>query len=211
MSEYMIVPTDSIDATADAIKVKLGSQNDLVWGQDGFADAVDAIPTGGGGTHSASGDITVVSDISITAEDPQSVIFPGLQLSFQPDYLCLWYDLDEYKAAGSSAPLNCFIQVIRNPTTFPPIRMSSSLSTLSACANSDYLFFMPNSKGNCSDSLTNGYAATWSASALVNLSVSSGWSVNSDGTLTVSNGTTGTALGVLLIKAGTWHYYALKG
>lgn len=50
MAEYMIVPTDSIDATADAIKAKLGSQNDLVWGQDGFADAVAAIPTGDGGS-----------------------------------------------------------------------------------------------------------------------------------------------------------------
>ena len=47
MAEYMIVPTDSIDATADAIKAKLGSQNDLVWGQDGFADYVDDIPSGG--------------------------------------------------------------------------------------------------------------------------------------------------------------------
>lgn len=47
MSEYMIVPTDSIDATADAIKEKLGSQNDLEWGQDGFASYVEDIPSGG--------------------------------------------------------------------------------------------------------------------------------------------------------------------
>ena len=47
MAEYMIVPTDSIDATADAIKAKLGSQNDLVWGQDGFAEYVEDIPSGG--------------------------------------------------------------------------------------------------------------------------------------------------------------------
>ena len=46
MSEYMIIPTDSIDATADAIKAKLGSQNDLEWGQDGFADAINAISVG---------------------------------------------------------------------------------------------------------------------------------------------------------------------
>ena len=47
MAEYMIVPTDSIDDTADAIKAKLGSQNDLTWGQDGFASYVEDIPSGG--------------------------------------------------------------------------------------------------------------------------------------------------------------------
>jgi len=46
MSEYMIVPTDSIDDTADAIKTKLGTQNDLTWGQDGFASYVEDIPSG---------------------------------------------------------------------------------------------------------------------------------------------------------------------
>lgn len=46
MSEYMIVPKDSIDDTADAIKTKLGTQNDLTWGQDGFASYVEDIPSG---------------------------------------------------------------------------------------------------------------------------------------------------------------------
>ena len=211
MSDYSIVPNAALTATADAIRTKSGSQATIEFDHNtGFKDAVDAIP-GGGGTHSASGSITVVSDISITAEDPQSVNFPGLQLPFQPDYLCVWYDLDEYKTAGSNAPNYNFILVIRNLTTFPPIRLSTTVSTVSACANSDYIFFTTHSKSSCSDSLLNGYAATIAASCFVNLSLSSGWSVNSNGTLTVSNGTTGAVLGNFKITAGTWHYYALKG
>lgn len=199
-----------LTSVANAIRTKGGTSASLAF-PAGFVQAIGDIPTGGGGTHSASGDITVVSDISITTEDPQSVNFPGLQLQFQPDYLCLWYDLDEYKAAGRVVPLYCFILVIRNQTTFPPLRISSSLSTLSAGENSDYLFFITYSYASCSDPLANGNAASVAGACFVNLSVSSGWSVNSDGTLTISNRTNGTTLGAYSIKAGTWHYYALKG
>lgn len=50
MAEYYIAPKSSFDATADAIREKTGSQATIEWTEDGFADAVDAIPTGGGGT-----------------------------------------------------------------------------------------------------------------------------------------------------------------
>ena len=43
MSNYSIVPNAALAATADAIKAKLGSQNDLEWGQDGFATYITNI------------------------------------------------------------------------------------------------------------------------------------------------------------------------
>ena len=49
MAEYYIAPKSSFDATADAIREKTGSQATIEWTQDGFADAIEAIPTGGGG------------------------------------------------------------------------------------------------------------------------------------------------------------------
>lgn len=49
MAEYYIASKSSFDATADAIREKTGSQATIEWTQDGFADAIAAIPSGGGG------------------------------------------------------------------------------------------------------------------------------------------------------------------
>ena len=46
MAEYYIAPKSSFDATADAIREKTGSQATIEWTEDGFADAIDAIPGG---------------------------------------------------------------------------------------------------------------------------------------------------------------------
>ena len=56
MPEYCVIPTAALSATADAIKAKTGSAEDIEFTQDGFADAVAAIPTApvarGTGTNS---------------------------------------------------------------------------------------------------------------------------------------------------------------
>jgi len=46
-NEFYIVPTASLDATADAIRAKTGSQASIEYTQAGFADAIDDIPSGG--------------------------------------------------------------------------------------------------------------------------------------------------------------------
>ena len=47
MAQYYIVSKDSIDASADAIRSKTGSQADIEWdGNDGFASAIAQIPSG---------------------------------------------------------------------------------------------------------------------------------------------------------------------
>lgn len=43
MSDYVVVPLSALSATADAIKEKLGTQEDIEFTIDGFKDAVDAI------------------------------------------------------------------------------------------------------------------------------------------------------------------------
>lgn len=46
MAEYYIAPKSSFDATADAIREKTGSQATIEWTEDGFADAIEDIPSG---------------------------------------------------------------------------------------------------------------------------------------------------------------------
>lgn len=45
-NEFYIVPEAALDATADAIRAKTGSQASIEFTQDGFADAIDDIPSG---------------------------------------------------------------------------------------------------------------------------------------------------------------------
>ena len=65
MAEYYIAPKSSFDATADAIREKTGSQTTIEWTENGFADAVGAIPTSAGVsevTVSTAGDVTQALD-----------------------------------------------------------------------------------------------------------------------------------------------------
>lgn len=47
MTEYYIAPKTSFDATADAIRAKIGSQTSIEWTEDGFADAIEEIQSNG--------------------------------------------------------------------------------------------------------------------------------------------------------------------
>lgn len=54
---------NAFEATADAIRDKLGTDLPLVWDTDtGFADDVEQIPTGGGGTPKVTAMIGFASD-----------------------------------------------------------------------------------------------------------------------------------------------------
>lgn len=48
MPDYYAVPTSALTSTADAIREKLGTEEEIEFTQDGFKDAVDAIEAGGG-------------------------------------------------------------------------------------------------------------------------------------------------------------------
>lgn len=45
MSDYFIAPRTSFVATSDAIREKTGSQDGIVWGQDGFASTLNSLTT----------------------------------------------------------------------------------------------------------------------------------------------------------------------
>lgn len=68
-NEFYIVPKASLDATADAIREKTGSQESIEYTQDGFADAIEEIPSGGGGSSTATFTATPASsDATISFE-----------------------------------------------------------------------------------------------------------------------------------------------
>lgn len=73
MSDYSIVPNAALTATANAIRTKSGSQATIEFDHNtGFADAVDAIPTGSGGLSVATFTATATATdatISFTAGD----------------------------------------------------------------------------------------------------------------------------------------------
>lgn len=67
MAEYYIAPKTSFDATADAIREKIGSQATIEWTQDGFADAIEEI----GGDNRE--DLTVPKDVDFIDFDGRLV------------------------------------------------------------------------------------------------------------------------------------------
>ena len=164
--------------------------------------------TGGGGTHSASGNIVIPQDIVVSQSGTPTVLFPGLQLPFVPDYLVLWIDKADYEA-GANVSVTPFIEVTRKHDTYPPFRFTNAESTVSIYENEDYFFRITNTKGTCTDpAVSGGYGISVSILVLINLTSSPGWAINSNGTLTVGTAHSG---GDLTISAATWHYYALKG
>jgi len=71
-NEFYIVPKDSLDATADAIREKTGSQASIEFTQEGFADAIEDIEIG-----------YTLEDIA-SANIPGDIVFSG---TFLPPYL----------------------------------------------------------------------------------------------------------------------------
>ena len=73
MAEYYIAPKTSFDATADAIREKIGSQATIEWTQDGFADAIEEIQSGGY-------TLEQISSPKFLAMTTQNVVFTGTSL-----------------------------------------------------------------------------------------------------------------------------------
>lgn len=69
MAEYYIAPKSSFDATADAIREKTGSQATIEWTEDGFADAIEDIPTGGGGGWQRPSDWPDYSKVALSGTE----------------------------------------------------------------------------------------------------------------------------------------------
>lgn len=203
MSLYL---ADSADLTsvANAIRTKGGTSASLAF-PAGFVSAIDAIPTGGGGGNAQfeSGTITVASNKNV----PNSgMLFPGLQLSFVPDYLEIWLDRDSFNAIETPSN-NYFYRIIacRTQETYPPYRFSSTKAGDTTIFSGDWWFGYGSNVGAFSSPLS-GYGITnWGA--IVDISARPAWSVNADGTLTIARFSSATPG----LYAGTYHYIAYKG
>ena len=200
----------SIVETPDAhggtvIEINATVQNDVQVDQNG---SIILPTTQGGGSsdvHSASGDITVVSDIVVSAGGTPSAVFPGLQLPFIPDFLWLWQDPTDYQTNGVA--FSPFVMAVKKFPNVLPFRHSASLTSYSTYANRTHLFFSTTNRSTSTDpAYPGGYCVT--TFVCMNLDVSPGWNMNNDGTITVSTNNGGADN---TIKAGTWHYQALKG
>ena len=69
MAEYYIAPKSSFDATADAIREKTGSQATIEWTEDGFADAIEDIPTGEGAVWTRPSDWPNLDALDISGDN----------------------------------------------------------------------------------------------------------------------------------------------
>ena len=79
MSDYSIVPNAALTATADAIRTKSGSQATIEFDHNtGFKDAVDAIPSGGGGPDLSNDTVTAATLlVGETAHDSSGTAITG--------------------------------------------------------------------------------------------------------------------------------------
>lgn len=79
MSDYSIVPNAALTATADAIRTKSGSQATIEFDHNtGFKDAVDAIPSGGGGPDLSNDTVTAETLlVGETAHDSSGTAITG--------------------------------------------------------------------------------------------------------------------------------------
>ena len=85
MSDYSIFPNAALTATADAIRTKLGSQTSIAFDYNtGFADAVDAISTDGGG----GGVINVHTFYAIPATTAYTLSFEVGYFTMPDPYFC---------------------------------------------------------------------------------------------------------------------------
>lgn len=190
-----------LTSVANAIRTKAGIDYDILF-PDEFIEEIAAIPTGGSVT-AATGEIVVASDVS-SPSSSQSFTFPGLALSFQPDFL--WISLDHDSWDDLSAPSNALYCVVAiKKTACPPFRVTASMSTDDYTGQGDYLFIpwraVAQAGATSSDVGVNVGAVT------IDDTRYQYWDITSDGKFKYgrysSSGTTP-------LYAGTYRYFAMK-
>lgn len=165
---------------------------------DGYADLVDAIQTGGGGSvTAATGEITLVSNFALTTT-PQ--IFPGLQLPFVPNFFRFFMTLESWNAMdGHSSGLYDFM--IDDKTIIPPRRITATETTEGLTG--DNALFVSASVGT-NTGATSGY--TLSNGSYYPQTYSDKFYFDSDGHLYVGRYSSASTS----IYAGTYRYFAFK-
>ena len=203
MADLVYMARSAWTALLDSIRSKGGTSALMAAAQ--AKAAVEAIETGGGGGNAQfeSGTITVASTVSV----PKSgMLFPGLQLSFVPDYLEIWMDRDSFDAIETPVN-NYFYRIVahRTQATYPPYRFSTTASGDTTIFSGDWWFEYGSNVAAFSSPLSGYGMSSWST--IVDISARPAWNVNADGTLTIARFSSATPA----LYAGTYHYVAYKG
>ena len=158
----------------------------------------------GGGLASATGTVTVLSEVAGPTAS-QSLVFPGIQLDFQADFIFVCLDNTSTAAIKSTATNNhlywCFCA---DRSLLPIIRVNSS-STSDAFPSDLKYMAVGGTSFSTDQTAPNGYGVAGS-SPLVEARAQH-WSLNADGTFSYGQlqSQSGTAL-----NPGTYRYFALK-
>ena len=198
ISRLQTAKADIADAIADkGVTVPSGST------LDDFADLIDAIQTGGGGgITAATGEITLATDVAAPSSNSASVLFPGLDLDFKPDFL--WITMTEASFQSLTTVSNHIFGVIAmKKTAMQTMRYGTNSSTASLTKDTVFMAFV--SATTTTDS-SNGYMENGVSMISLNSVNNEYWKLNDDGTFNFgANGSS--RLGWY---AGTYRYVAAK-
>lgn len=205
MPDYYVVPTSALASTADAIREKLGTEEEIEFTQDGFKDAVDLISTGGAfNSNIEAGTFEVASNISTTV----SGVIVSIGFSGHPDILYCWYDkqdfIDRETYTGGWWRFALIKNNISALSTVPYIRQNASKDVQSIYSNNvPYIRIV---SANITDSSDGNNMAGKAVSTMGFYNYNNANNIiNSDGTIKLARYSSATTQ----LFAGTYHYLAI--
>lgn len=210
MSVDKLVDSAQLDAdltsVANAIRTKGGTSAALAFPAE-FVQAIQAIPTGGGGSVTAvTGEITVTADISSPSASA-SKVFPGIQLDFVPDFMFVAMTYDSYQAIKDSATSHhlYWFAFFNSKDLIPTLRTGSSSNTdADVYADIDQRVLACNT-AHTAEASAAGYGIT--GIGFVPSAQLPHWTFNQDGTFSYGRVSSTQQSG---LYAGTYWYAAIK-
>lgn len=189
-----------LTSIADAIRAKGGTSAQLAF-PAGFVSAVQAISGGGGNGMYAAGEITMASEVLVTAT-PEP--FPGIALGFDPDYIQVWMDKDSFNAIASPPNGRMYLIVgMKYDANLIPQRRAASIFVEDEVSPNGYYFLAATNVLAMSSPAT-GYALS-GVPGYINASSYPGWEIQ-DGKFYLRR----LAAGNQRIPPGKFHYVAYK-
>lgn len=148
------------------------------------------------------GDITIPSEVSVTATPTP---FPGLELDFDPDYIQVWMDKDDFNAITSAQNGRMYhIVGIKHDSNFIPIRPAAGRPYIADELSANGYYFLASTNMIAASSPDTGFGlATWGST--IYATTYPGWEIN-DGKFYIRR----LAAGNQRIPPGTYHYVAYK-
>lgn len=148
------------------------------------------------------GDITIPSEVLVTAT-PEP--FPGLELDFDPDYIQVWFDKDDFNDITSVQNGRMYLIVgIKHDSNFIPVRPSAGRPYIADELSTNGYYFLAGTNMIAASSPDTGYGlAGWAGSIWA--TAYPGWEID-DGKFYIRR----LAAGNQKIPPGTYHYVAYK-